>query len=241
MTVYFITGVNRGIGYQLARLLSANSENLVIGSVRDLSKADDVKKLNVKLVTLDLSDFSTFEKLPEQLSQYTDVIDVFVSNAGISDSYSPIHETKEDVFFTHYRVNAVAPLLLVNSIKKLTDKSSQKYLFFISSIAGSITGTIFPSIGAYGQSKAALNYGVKMLEAELGPEGYVPIAFHPGMVTTDMGLYGLLKMDDESRTVLQSFAITPEKSGESLTELFGKITKEDSGKFYSFDGSEVPY
>lgn len=58
--VYFITGANRGIGFQLAKQLAETPSNTVIGTARDPSKATELKSLasanpKVHIVKLDVT------------------------------------------------------------------------------------------------------------------------------------------------------------------------------------------
>lgn len=84
---YFITGGNRGIGFEIAKNLSAVKSNKIVISVRDPKKAKDLNELaektrNIALVTLDVSSQDSVATLDEQLTKVApEGIDVFISNA----------------------------------------------------------------------------------------------------------------------------------------------------------------
>ncbi len=79
-TTYFVAGASRGIGYALVKLLSASSDNYVIGSYRSKATAGPLLELakqeNVDTVILDVSKEESISQLSTQLSALTDGIDV---------------------------------------------------------------------------------------------------------------------------------------------------------------------
>lgn len=132
----------------------------------------------------------------------------------------------------------MGPILALQKVYPLLLLKNTRKIFFISSAAGSITGFIPISVSAYGQSKAALNYAIKGLSFELKPEGFTVVAFHPGMVSTDMGKAGIDNFTEKNIDISSLDVITPEESASALVDVFGKIQPKDNGKFYNYDGSE---
>jgi NAD(P)-dependent dehydrogenase (short-subunit alcohol dehydrogenase family) len=96
----------------------------------------------------------------------------------------------------------------------------------MSSRLGSITessGMTLP----YATSKAALNMLVKGLAATLAPKGVITVALSPGWVRTDMGGAGA--------------PLASETSVAGLRKVIAGLTPADSGKFFSYDGSAIPW
>jgi len=96
----------------------------------------------------------------------------------------------------------------------------------MSSRLGSITessGMTLP----YATSKAALNLLAKGLAATLVSRGIIVVALSPGWVRTDMGG--------------ESAPLTPETSVRGLRKVIGALKREDSGRFFSHDGSTIPW
>lgn len=250
-TTYFITGGNRGIGFNLVKILSASSSNVVISSFRGAASLPKNKQLydlaeeraNVHTVELDITDDESIDGIGEKVRNTPsfDGIDVFIANSGISDSYYEVVNAPKEVWLKHYTTNTLGPILVLQKILPLLLLKETRKLFFISSLGGSITGFLPISVSAYGQSKAALNYSVKELSFELKDQGFIVVAFHPGMVLTDMGKYGVAKFESEGRDLSSLEPISPEESASKLIRVFRGISNEDNGKFYSYDGTEVPY
>jgi NAD(P)-dependent dehydrogenase (short-subunit alcohol dehydrogenase family) len=68
---------------------------------------------------------------------------------------------------------------------------------------------------------------VKSLSLDLASRGIRVVVLHPGWVQTDMGGPNALT--------------TPEKSVSGMRNVIDHLTKEDSGRFISFDGADVPW
>lgn len=250
-TTYFITGGNRGIGFNLLKILSASSENIVIASIRgstSLPKNKELKQLteardNIHIVQLDVAQEESINKLPEEIEKIPSFtgIDIFIANSGIADSYYTVLEAPREVWIDHYRTNVLGPILTLQKIYPLLMLKKTRKVFFISSAAGSITSLLPVPISAYGQSKAALNYTMRELSVELKSEEFTVAAFHPGMVSTDMGQAAMKKFTGEHDLSKVLKVITPEESASALVETFNKIVPENSGNFYNYDGSEAAF
>ncbi len=97
----------------------------------------------------------------------------------------------------------------------------------ITSHMGSIAEIESPGSYAYRSSKAALNAAFKGLSLELRQRGIGVLLLHPGWVKTRMGGPGARITADESvsgmRRVLQSFRMA------------------DTGRFFRYDGTELPW
>lgn len=106
-------------------------------------------------------------------------VDILIANAGMATSMVPTLETTAEELQTHFAVNATAPLVLFQALWPLMKASPSPKLFNVSSSVGSIEISELPG-GAYGPSKAALNWITRRLHAEHEKDGLVSVAVHPG-------------------------------------------------------------
>lgn len=249
---YFLTGGNRGIGFNLVKILSSSSSSIVITSIRgspSLPKNRELQILteersNIHVVQLDISDTKSIDDLADQLKGVPSFegIDVFIGNSAIADSYYHVLDAPKKVWIDHYTTNVLGPILVLQKIYPLLLLKRTRKIFLISSAAGSIAGFLPISVSAYGQSKAALNYTMKELSFELKGEGFTVVSFHPGMVLSDMGKYGISKFSEENLDIGSELEVlTPEESATKLIDTFHKILPEDSGKFFNYDGTEASF
>ena len=83
------------------------------------------------------------------------------------------------------------------------------------------------SLGAYGDSKAALNDHFRQLAPAWGAEGLVTIVMHPGWVRTDMGGRGATLSVEESVT--------------GMRQVIAGLTTAEHGRFWTWNGREHPW
>lgn len=189
-----------GIGLGIVRALLARSNTTVITSVRnagsveslrsELSTVEKGAESNFVIVTLDLDAFSTPEKVREhfnaEIRDAIQHIDVLISNAAQATSMGNSLETTALELRSHFETNSIAPLILFQALWPLMKRSeadasvNPPKLLMISSSVGSIEMQEPLPGGAYGPSKAALNWITKRLHLELESDGLVSVAVHPG-------------------------------------------------------------
>ena len=108
-----------------------------------------------------------------------DRVDVLIANSGMATSMGDAVDTTAEDLQSHFAVNTTAPLLTFQALWPLMQIVKVPKLFTISSSVGSIE-IMELSGGAYGPSKAALNWLTKRLHVECEKEGLVSVAVHPG-------------------------------------------------------------
>ena len=107
---------------------------------------------------------------------------------GISNYYGPLATTPIKEFEDHWRINTIGPVVLFQAAHKLLLASPTKAPVFavISSAVGSIARYMPMSCAAYGSSKTAVNFLVKVLDDEHAKDGLISMAISPGWVATEM-------------------------------------------------------
>ncbi len=249
-TVYFISGGNRGIGFSFVKQLSTNPQNLVIVSARNPENATELQEWskehdNTKIVKLDVSNKDSIASLPDQVSKFTDEIDVLISNAGIGDGrVKPLLESPGSELSRYFEVNSIGPVLLVGALEPFLSKKQSSKIVFISSLGGSVAETHHDVHTAYGASKVVLNYYMKVLSIHFKKVGTVVVSFHPGFVETDMtrdmiGRFNLKVGDQVDFNDRKITIITPEESVSSMLKVLKDLTIENSGSFLNYDGEPL--
>ncbi|CAH6718630.1 uncharacterized oxidoreductase [[Candida] jaroonii] len=250
MTTYFITGVNKGIGKSLVELLTKDSNNLVIGTVRNEAKAQELLSLkleNLKLIYIDMADNVTkFKEQFKALESYApNGVDVFIQNAAIVDPDTMKHSTlcDTDYFSTVFDVNVTGTVRAYQAIYPYLFKGNgTKKMVFIGSISG-IIGE--PSAGgnAYGLSKAAVHrFGTQVAKENRNSQDplinqSVTLIIHPGVVETTMH-------NDSSRKALTEIGasyITTDDSARKLLKIINENGIERSGTLFDEEGEILPW
>jgi NAD(P)-dependent dehydrogenase (short-subunit alcohol dehydrogenase family) len=233
MPSVLITGANRGIGLAFARSFAAAGWR-VHACCRDPDRAEDLAALIADTARadkagaviphrLDVTDGPMIAGLSRELAD--EAIDVLVNNAGVMGPRTDFGETDYDGWLPVFETNTLAPMRMAEGFVEQLAKSGRKLIVNISSIMGSIGENAGGGAIVYRSSKAALNMVSKSLSVELAPRGITVIAFHPGWVRTDMGGAGA--------------AVTPGASVEGMCAVIERVTPNDSGRFFNFDGHEI--
>ncbi|EXA34765.1 hypothetical protein FOVG_14180 [Fusarium oxysporum f. sp. pisi HDV247] len=241
-TVWVVTGGNRGIGLGFVKALLARPSVTVIATVRnnqarsaledataDLFKGDGTV---LRVVQLDF----TAARSPEQIRNAFDIdhVDVLINNAAASFKSYPVLDIPTDDLRSAFEVNTIGPLTVVQGLWPLLQKSPAPKVVNVSSFVGCITYHEVVA-GAYGPSKAALNWLTRAVHEQ--NEGLIAFSLHPGFVNTEMG---------ESATTEWGFPHAMLESVEeavngSLGIIDGATRETVSGKFVSYKGQELPW
>lgn len=220
MPTILITGAGRGLGLELARQYAQDGWR-VIGTVRD----GDLKKIGAQSLRVDVTDFADVKSLAAKLEGQP--LDVLFCNAGIIGKRGMALGSFDYAEWEKIlRVNLLGAAAVIEALVDNVAASERKTIALMSSRLGSIAETSGSTL-PYSTSKAALNLLAKALAETLRPRGVIVAALSPGWVRTDMGGQGA--------------PLTPEVSVRGLRKVLGGLRREDSGKFYSHDGSPIPW
>lgn len=215
--VAFISGANRGIGFETAKNLAATGVTVVIGA-RDLSKGlTAAKKLqdlgyDATAVQYDADQANTVDTVYDFIQKQYGKLDILVNNAGISEEQLMGHNNSSSVsleVLQHtFHVNLFAVIVLTQKLLPLLQRSVAGRIVNLSSILGSLTlhsmenSPIDPAKSfAYNASKTALNaYTVHLAHALKGTSVKVNSA-HPGWVKTELGgEHAPMEIEDSYKT-----------------------------------------
>ena len=231
MTTVLITGANRGIGLEFARQYLARGDR-VLATCRDVVAASALQQLvganhkQLVLLPLDVADDQSIAAFSQQLRD--EAVDIFINNAGVYGPRDGKFGKVAGADWLHVlQVNAVAPLLLTQALMSNLRKGSSKKLVYITSKMGSIADNGGGGHYIYRSSKTALNMVVKSLAIDLAGAGFIAAVLHPGWVKTDMG--GPNALIDTVTSVT------------GMVEVIDGLDQQQSGRFFNYDGSDIPW
>ncbi len=227
-----VTGANRGIGLELAKQYAAAGWR-VFACCRTPDKAAALEQLAsdhpglLSVHALDVADFEQIDGLATELASQE--IDLLLNNAGVCPDihHNSFGATDYAAWMQTLRVNSMAPLKMAEAFIRQISRSQQKKIINITSKMGSIADNTSGDYYLYRSSKAALNMVTKNLSVDLAPRGIIATALHPGWVQTDMGGPNAL--------------ITVQQSVAGMRRVIAQLTPADNGKFYAYDGKEIPW
>lgn len=226
MPTALITGAGRGLGLEFSRQFADDGWTVLAG-VRDPEGAEDLRRIDgdVSAVPLDVADPASVAILGERLIGVP--IDLLINNAGI---YGPRDMALGGFDFDAWRevfeVNTLAPMRVAEAFMEHMRAGQGRRIVTLSSKMGSI-GESSGGSYIYRSSKAAVNAAMKSLAMDLAPDGFTVVVVHPGWVRTDMGG--------------SSAAIDAVESVTGLKRVIDGLTPADTGRFFNYDGSVIPW
>lgn len=223
MANVLITGANRGIGLELAKLYAARGDS-VTGVCRETS--DELGDIADQVISgIDLTEPGAIDAvvaITEQLLEGP--LDILINNAGVFTN-----ETLDDLDIgrirTQLEINALVPLELTVALLPLLAEGSK--IANITSRMGSIADNGSGAYYGYRASKAALNAFGKSLAMDLKPRGIAVAQLHPGYVQTRMvGFNG---------------DISPAEAAAGLVARIDELTLDNTGGFWHSNGQQLPW
>ena len=207
--VAFITGANKGIGYETARGLGKLGVAVVLAS-RDerngRAAADGLRSdgvATVEAVAFDVTRPEDHQQIYRHLESRYGKLDILVNNAGVMlddgdfgapGGFNTTATVKADILRQTFETNFFAVVALTQALLPLIRKAPAGRIVNLSSILGSLTIHSDPSSPiynkkafAYDASKTALNAFTVHLAQELRGTKIKVNSAHPGWVKTEMG------------------------------------------------------
>ena len=204
--IAFITGGNRGIGYQTALELKDSGAKVVIGS-RDLILGEQaVAKLraagvDAEAIRFDVTKPADHQAAYDYFNSRYGRLDILVNNAGMATGAFPgngvehsVTGIQPELLHKVFETNFFAQVALTRALLPLLKKSPSGRIVNLSSILASLTLHADPASPiydaksfAYDASKTALNAFTIHLAHELRDTKIKVNSAHPGWVKTRMG------------------------------------------------------
>lgn len=132
-----------------------------------------------------------------------------------------------------FAVNAIGPALILKQYSRLFPRDHRAVFATISARVGSIGDNGLGGWISYRAAKAGLNQIVKTASVEIArtrPKAIV-VALHPGTVATALS----------TPFAGQRERLTPEDSASRMIAVLDGLTPTDSGSFFAYDGTTIPW
>jgi NAD(P)-dependent dehydrogenase (short-subunit alcohol dehydrogenase family) len=198
--IALVTGANKGLGKETARLLALRGMTVLLGS-RDLERGTAATRdlaaggVTVEPIRLDVTDPKSVEAVAARIQDEYGRLDVLVNNAGILVDASATELTAAQLRET-FEVNVFGVVTAIQTLLPLLRRSAAPRIVNVSSTTGSLTmtseskdfgGDADRRIG-YATSKTALNMlTVQYARAFARNNELIKInSVTPGFVATDM-------------------------------------------------------
>lgn len=245
MDIAIVTGASKGLGFEWCNQLAHLGYKVVL-TARDLNKAKEAaeilneQELVVYPKKIDVTSEADLQALFNWCSEMFGKVDLLVNNAGINSGTRAqgdkslqlknlsIESLDKSEVLSMIDINAISPILFAQTMRTLLAKSDHPKIINIGSWLGSISIKQSGGNYSYAVSKSALNMMNRAFAFDVKSENIISVVVNPGWVQTDMGG--------------NSAQFTKEQAVSNLiSNVVNKITIDDSGKFFNYDGSEHPW
>jgi NAD(P)-dependent dehydrogenase (short-subunit alcohol dehydrogenase family) len=239
MPTVLVTGASRGLGLEFVRQYLADGWR-VLAVARDPAGATELAAIaaaSAGLVTVhraDMTDLASLDALAQSLEGTA--IDVLLNNAGTMGSGDFATRGMQDdrygaIDYADWievlRINVLAPMRAAEVFLPHLLAGTQRKIVTLSSILGSVALNTRGGLYSYRSSKAAVNMVMKGLALDLGPQGVICVPMHPGWARTALGG--------------PNAPVDPVDSVTGMRKVIAGLDVAATGKFWAYDGSELPW
>ena len=223
MNTILVTGTNKGVGLEIARLLS-NRGDRVIACCRRPLEATALSKLegNIDIQEVSVGEDESVSQLASRLEGVA--IDTIINNAGTMGPEAK-RQSVLDMDFSGwadtFNINSMGPVRIMQALLPNLKMTESPKVMTVTSQMGALSLDM-TSAHAYCSSKAALNKFMRLASIDLKPDGIAVGLVHPGWVRTDMG---------GPRAHL-----SPEESAVGCIEVTDTLSLDNTGGFWKWNG-----
>jgi len=243
-----VVGASRGIGLGFVQqLLEEPQITKLYATYRDPASATELLALSqwqgdrLVLLRLDVTDEDQIAAAVAQIKADEGKLHLAIYSVGLlhDGKFQPeksLRSLNSEQLLRYFQVNAMGAGLLAKHLMGLLRHEDPSIFAAVSAKVGSIGDNRLGGWYGYRASKAALN--MLMKTASLEYERRCPktrvVMLHPGTTDTDLS-------QPFQRNVPEGKLFSVERTVRQLLTVLGKVGPGDSGKFYSWDGSELPW
>ena len=243
-----IVGASRGIGFGFVKSLLARENDVnIYATYRQKQTAEDLFKFQLEyssslhLFQLDITEEEQIANFAKQLKQEISELHLVINCVGIlqEDHIKPeksLRHINSENLLTYFQVNSIATVLLAKHLLPFFRHSHKSVFAAISAKVGSIGDNYLGGWYGYRASKTALNMFLKTISIEykrICPHTVI-VALHPG--TTDTNLSKPFQ-----KNVPPEKLFSVERTVNQLLNIIDNLTENDTGQFFSWDGSRLPW
>nr|ACP27630.1 short-chain dehydrogenase/reductase [Oncidium hybrid cultivar] len=254
--VSMVQGASSGIGLEFVRqLLEKNNKGRVIATCRNPGGATSLLELKGKfedrlnILPLDVTDESTIKAAAISIKENFGFLNLLINTSGvlsipkILQPETTLSRLEKSSLMLAYEINAVGPVLVVKHmwplLKEGGGSGTEREFAVVASLSarvGSIGDNELGGWHSYRSSKTALNQLTKTISVELArkKDPIICILLHPGTVDTDLS-------KPFQRNVPPGKLFTREFSVQKLLSIINHAKDSDNGKFFAWDGQEIPW
>lgn len=202
MKKILITGASKGIGLEIAKVMSENRHELFLTTsceetAKQLSEMPFVDNQKIKVYALNQSNLKEIESF---INGWNEELWAIVNNAGICKTMALKDNNIEDPYQEVLNTNLTGPYLLTKKLLPFLSRPGR-----IVNITSQLGHEGRADYSAYCASKFGLIGMTKCWAKELGIEGITVNAVSPGWVDTEMSQIDMKRMAKENNMLEEEY------------------------------------
>jgi len=240
-TVSLVTGANKGIGFEVARMLGERGSTVLAGA-RDPGRGAEAEQslrargIDARHLLLDVTDNDSITRAAKLVTDEHGRLDILVNNAAITGGWDvgAPSQTPLDALRAVYETNVFGIVALTNALLPLLRQAPAGRIVNVSSEVGSIEsmsdpdGVLAELVSLpYPSSKTALNMITAMYAKELRTTPLKVNAANPGYCATDLNGHQGFRTAEQGAEAIVQLATLPEDGPSGI--LYGHLWRADAG------------
>ena len=242
-TTALIVGASQGIGLEFVRqFLESDRVDRVYATYRNpQSELLTISDSRLRCLSMDITEEPQIATVVKEIQTETAALHYVINCVGVlhEGAMQPeksLRQLNAEQLLHYFQVNSIGAVLLAKHVQPLLKHSDRAILATISAKIGSIGDNYLGGWYGYRASKAALNMFMRTTAIEYKrtcPQAIV-VTLHPG--TTDTRLSRPFQ-----RNVPPEKLFLVERTVQQLLAVLDQLQENDSGEFFSWDGSRLPW
>jgi NAD(P)-dependent dehydrogenase (short-subunit alcohol dehydrogenase family) len=238
-----IVGAGQGIGLGFVRrFLESDRADKLYATYRDpQSPLLQISDPRLHCLPMDITDEAQIEAIAQTIKTeatklYTVINCIGVLHDGEMQPEKSLRHLNTEQLLHYFQVNSIGAVLLAKHMQPLLRHDQRSILATISAKVGSIGDNRLGGWYGYRASKTALNMFMRTVAIEYRrtcPKAIV-VTLHPGTTDTELSR-------PFQRNVPPEKLFTPDRTVQQLLTVIDQLQESDSGEFFSWDGSRIPW
>jgi NAD(P)-dependent dehydrogenase (short-subunit alcohol dehydrogenase family) len=236
-----IVGASQGIGLALVRQLLTQGDTVYATYHNPQAQLLTLDHPRLRRFPMDITNEAAIADVIAQIQRETQTLQRVVNCAGILHSgpmqpEKSLRQLNSDQMTQYFQINSIGAALLAKQVQPLLKHGERAVFATVSAKVGSIGDNELGGWYGYRASKAALNMLMRTAAIEYKrscPRAIIAL-LHPG--TTDTPLSAPFQ-----RNVPPEKLFSPDRTAGLLLSVMDGLQEADSGGFFSWDGSRLPW
>jgi NAD(P)-dependent dehydrogenase (short-subunit alcohol dehydrogenase family) len=242
-TAALIVGAGQGIGLEFVRqfLDTSRCDRLYATYRQPQSELLAIADPRLHCLPLDITDPAQMTTVINQIQAETPALHAVINcvgvlHAGEMQPEKSLRQIQAEQLLHYFKVNSIGAVLLAQQIQPLLKHRDRALFATLSAKVGSIGDNHLGGWYGYRASKAALNMLMRTTALEFKrtcPRAIV-VTLHPGTTDTQLS-------QPFQRNVPPEKLFPPERTVRQLLAVLDQLQETDSGEFFNWDGSRLPW